>query len=82
MALPSDAFRTCTSRAPDTYAYTSYVMLTVFPEYVTLLDSVGAAYCANKFCCADAALSRPLALPNATTTILMVSVCAIEIVAV
>jgi hypothetical protein len=75
MTLPSDAFRTCTSLTPDA---TAYVMLAVLPEYAMLPDSVGAAYCANNVCWADAALSRPLALPSATTMMFTFSVSAIE----
>jgi hypothetical protein len=75
MTLPSDAFRTCTAVTPDA---TAYVMLAVLPEYAMLPDSVGAAYCANKVCWADAALSRPLALPSATTMMFAFSVSAIE----
>ena len=71
----SDSFRTCTAVTP---AATVYVMLAVLPEYVMLPDSVGAANCANKVCWADAALSLPLALPSATTTMLTVSVSANE----
>jgi hypothetical protein len=62
----SDAFLTCTAVTP---ADTVYVMLAVVPEYVTPLpDSVGAANCFSNVCVADAALSRPAALPSATTT--------------
>ena len=43
-------------------------MLAVVPEYVMLPDSVGAANCFSNVCVADAALSRPAALPSATTT--------------
>jgi hypothetical protein len=43
-------------------------MLAVVPEYVMLPDSVGVANCFSKVCDTDAALSRPSALPSATTT--------------
>jgi hypothetical protein len=42
-------------------------MVVVVPEYVMLPDN-GAANCLSKVCVADAALSRPTALPNATIT--------------
>ena len=63
--LLSDAFLTCTAVTP---VATVYVMLAVVPEYVMLPDSVGAANWFSNVCGADAALSRPLALPSATTT--------------
>jgi hypothetical protein len=70
----SDAFSALTRVTPDC---TAYVMLAVLPEYVMLPDSVGAAYCAINVCVADAALARPLEF-KATTTMLMVSVSAID----
>jgi hypothetical protein len=60
----SDAFRTCTSVTP---AATVYVMLAVFPEYVTELN-VGAVNCCSNDCWADGALARLTELANATTT--------------
>ena len=75
----SDAFSALTRVTPDC---TAYVMLAVLPEYVMLPDIVGAAYCTNKDCVADAALSRPLALPSATTTMLTFSVSTTEMDAV
>jgi hypothetical protein len=70
IGLLSGAFLTCTALTPDS---TVYVMLAVVSEYVMLPDN-GAANCLSKVCVADAALSRPTALPDATTTMLMVSV--------
>ena len=64
IALLFNAFFTCTAVTPEP---TVYVMLAVVPEYVMLPDN-GAANCLSKVCVADAALSRPLALPNATIT--------------
>jgi hypothetical protein len=62
----SDAFRTCTAVTP---VATVYVMLAVFPEYVMLPDSVGAANCFSKVCVTDASLTRPDKLATANTTI-------------
>ena len=57
-------------------------MFAVFPDYVMLPDSVGAANCFSKVCVTDAALSRPDELAIATTTIFTVSVNGTVMVAV
>ena len=77
-AVRSD-FKTVTAVTPG---FTEYVMLAVVPEYVTLPDNVGAAYCPIKVCATDGKLSRPLALIRATTTMLNVLVNGTVIVAV
>jgi hypothetical protein len=77
-AVRSD-FKTVTAVTPG---FTEYVMLAAFPEYVTLPDNVGAAYCPIKVCATDGKLSRPLALIRATTTMLNVLVNGTVIVAI
>jgi hypothetical protein len=78
-AVRSD-FKTVTAVTPE---FTEYVMLAVLPEYVTLPDSVGAAYCPTKVCATDGKLSRPMSLlVRATTTMLIVLVNGTVIVAV
>jgi hypothetical protein len=78
-AVRSD-FKTVTAVTPE---FTEYVMLAVLSEYVTLPDSVGAAYCPTKVCATDGKLSRPMSLlVRATTTMLIVLVNGTVIVAV
>jgi hypothetical protein len=67
-AVRSD-FNTVSAVTPKS---TEYVMLAVFPEYVTEFINVGAAYCPINVCEMDGKLSRPLALPSATITMLIV----------
>jgi hypothetical protein len=45
-----------------------YVRVAVVPEYVMLLDNVGAANCLSKGFATDAALTRPTELAKANTT--------------
>jgi hypothetical protein len=68
----SDAFRTCTALTP---AATVYVMLAVYNPALTTVYTgslvfTGMANCFSNVCDADAALSRPTELPDATTTTL------------
>ena len=74
----SDAFSALTRVTPDCTAYVRFST----PPDCDHISSVGTANCAIKVCVADDALSRPLALPSATTTMLMVSVSTTEMDAV
>ena len=77
-AVVSDAFSALTRVTPDC---TAYVRFCTPPDSVHII-SVGAANYAIKVCVDDDALSRPLALPNATTTMLTFSVSTTEMDAV